>query len=156
MKFEGPTPETETRQVSVSFAAFIVVAAFALFGIAMAVNSVISPRAPAATQAETIPPPEENYESPPPSLPAVTQPDPTAVTEPDPAESSENEPAPEAAQPAPATAAPVLAAAPAPRSPASETAAAGAPPADTHDASFPTHRAAKPAAPATASPTGSN
>lgn len=151
MKFEGPTPETETRQVSVSFAAFIVVAAFALFGIAMAVNTVITPRAPAATQAETIPPPEENYESPPPSLPAVTQPDPTAVTEPDPAESSENEPAPEAAQPAP-----VLAAAPAPRNPASETAAAGAPPADTHDASFPTHRAAKPAAPATASPTGSN
>ena len=81
----------------------------------------------------------------------MTQPDPTAVTEPDPAESSENEPAPEAAQPAP-----VLAAAPAPRNPASETAAAGAPPADTHDASFPTHRAAKPAAPATASPTGSN
>ena len=33
MKFEGPTPETETRQVSVSIAAFIVMAAFALFGV---------------------------------------------------------------------------------------------------------------------------
>jgi len=154
MKFEGPTPETETRQVSVSFAAFIVVMAFVLFGIAMAMGTITSLRTPAAPQQPETTAPEEGFESQPAPLPAVTQPDPSAVTEPDPADTAESEstPPPESEQPAPPAAQPVVAAATpqAPRSPASETAAAGTPPADTHDASFPTHHASKPAAPATA------
>lgn len=152
MKFEGPTPETETRQVSVSFAAFIVVMAFALFGIAMAVSTVTDLRAPAAPQTETVPPPEESFESPPEQPPsAETQPDPAAVTDPD---TAEDEPAapPEAEQPAPAPAQTVAAATPAPPKAASE----GTPPADTNDASFPTHHSAKPAAPTAAQPARSN
>lgn len=159
MKFEGPTPETETRQVSVSFAAFIVVVAFVLFGIAMAMGTITSPRTPDVPQPETTAP-EESLESQPAPLPAVTEPDPSAVTEPEPDAPDEGDVAnaPEAEQPAPPPAQPV-ATAQAPRSPAGETAAAGAPPVDTHDASFPTHRAAKPAAapaPATTPPPARN
>lgn len=158
MKFEGPTPETETRQVSISFAAFIVVIAFVLFGIAMSMGTIASFKAPGASPSETVPPPEENYESQPAPLPAVTQPEPGAITEPDPAEAAQSEEAegpPEAEQSAPPPAQPAIAAATpqAPQGPAGNTATAGAPPADTHDASFPTHRAAKPAAaPAPAAP----
>lgn len=155
MKFEGPTPETETRQVSVSFAAFIVVMAFVLFGIAMAMGTITSLRTPNAPQRQPeTTAPEEGFESPPAPLPAVTQPDPTAVIEPDPADPAENESAaaPEAEQPAPppapAAAPPVVAAA----TPQAPRSAAGAPPADTHDASFPTHHVAKPAAPTAAPP----
>lgn len=148
MKFEGPTPETETRQVSVSFAAFIVVMAFVLFGVAMAMGTITSLRTPNAPQQQPeTTAPEEGFESPPAPLPAVTQPDPTAVIEPDPADPAENESAaaPEAEQPAPP---PVVAAA----TPQAPRSAAGGPPADTHDASFPTHHVAKPAAPTTAPP----
>lgn len=158
MKFEGPTPETETRQVSISFAAFIVVIAFVLFGVAMAMGTVTSLRTPSAPQQPETTAPEEGFESQPAPLPAVTQPDPTAMIEPDPADPAGNESAaaPDAGQPAPPPAPQpaVAAAAPqqAPRSPANETAAPGTPPVDTHDASFPTHHAAKPAAPAPAPP----
>ena len=163
MKFEGPTPETETRQVSISFAAFIVVAAFALFGIAMAIGTVTGMKTQATTQPETTVPAQSFESAPAPApLPAVTQPDPSAMNVPDasdtaqdngdtPATTDQVAPAP----PAPPVAVAITAPAPAAKAPASETAAA-APKVETHNPSFPTHRTAPVAAATAPQPAQSN
>ncbi|WP_219893063.1 hypothetical protein [Aquisediminimonas profunda] len=162
MKFEGPTPETETRQVSVSFAAFIIVTAFALFGLAMAIGTVTGLKTQPAAQPE-VTAPQPGFESAPAPaptpLPAVTQPDPTAMTATDPANPEQaNADTPFAAeQAAAATAAaapaapPAVVAAPAPaaKAPASETAPAAQPAVQTHNPSFPSRHVA-PVAAATA------
>ena len=74
MKFEGPAPDTETRQVSMSFAAFIVAVAFVLFGIAMAVGTTTANHTTEAPQPETVSAEQASSENVPPSQPAVTQP----------------------------------------------------------------------------------
>jgi hypothetical protein len=151
MKFEGPTPETETRQVSISFAAFIIVIAFALFQ-------------PEVTA------PEPGFESAPTPapLPAVTQPDPTAMTATDPADPEQaNADTPFAAEQAAAAAAaasppapPAAVAAPAPapvaKAPASETAPATQPAVKTHNPSFPSRRVAPAVTAAPAQPAPAN
>lgn len=164
MKFEGPTPETETRQVSISFAAFIIVAAFALFGLAMALGTVTGIAPQASSQSETTVPGEGGFESAPAPapLPAITQPDPAAMTTPDPDDTADNTGLTEGtnaamAEPAPTPqpgAVPAVAPSPgeaakAPAPPAD--AATAAPQADTHNPSFPTrHKPSAPAAPAAA------
>lgn len=144
MKFEGPTPETETRQVSVSFATFIVAAAFVLFGLAMAMGTITNYRSPESAAPETIAP-EPGVESLPAPLPAVTEPEPGTVPEAEPLETAEEgaasealvQPVAEPVQPQPVAAAPAA--------PANGGATASDVPAESHDASFPTRRVAPPA-----------
>ena len=174
MKFEGPTPETETRQVSISFAAFIIMAAFGLFGIAMAIGTATGLRTPDTAQ-PAVTAPEAGFESTPTPapLPAVTQPDPTAMTATDPSnpanpDQGNGDMTPFAAEQAaaaagtsapPAPPAAVAAPAPAPATsakvPASETAPAGQPAVQTHNPSFPSRHVAPvvTAAPAQPAPT---
>ncbi|MFO1239933.1 MAG: hypothetical protein U1E64_06245 [Sphingomonadaceae bacterium] len=170
MKFEGPTPETETRQVSISFAAFIIVCAFALFGIAMAIGTVTGLQSPQTEQPQ-VTQPEPGFESAPTPapLPAVTQPDPTAMTATDPANpeqadadtpfAAELAAAAKAASAPPAppavVATPAPAPAPAAKAPASETAQPAQPAVQTHNPSFPTRHVAPvvTAAPAQPAPT---
>ena len=169
MKFEGPTPETETRQVSISFAAFIIVIAFALFGIAMAIGTVTGLKTQPAAQPE-VTAPEPGFESAPTPapLPAVTQPDPTAMTATDPADPEQaNADTPFAAEQAAAAAAaasppapPAAVAAPAPapvaKAPASETAPATQPAVKTHNPSVPSRRVAPAVTAAPAQPAPAN
>ena len=74
MKFEGPAPETETRQVSMSFAAFIVAVAFVLFGIAMAVGTMTVRQPTETPPPETVSAEQASSETVAPPEPAVTQP----------------------------------------------------------------------------------
>ena len=74
MKFEGPAPETETRQVSLSFAAFIVAVAFVLFGVAMAVGTLTPNRATEAPPPETVSAEQASSETVSPPEALVTQP----------------------------------------------------------------------------------
>lgn len=157
MKFEGPAPETETRQVSMSFAAFIVAAAVVLFGMAMVMGTMASRHPEGASQAGatgaqaasgfTPLPPAEATGAPPAQDPDLTSADNAATA------SGNSTDTPDMGSKPTPTPAPAPVATAQDDSATSAAVATSPEPAETHDASFPTHRSAAPApAPAAASP----
>lgn len=149
MKFEGPAPETETRHVSLSIAAFIVVASVVLFGIAMAAGSLNTNKPSETLQPETVSEEQASSETMPPPLPAVTMPEVTPVE--DDSEAQEEASGQADAQPVMASAPQVAAtkiAAAGDTSTTAPTLAAGR--AENSDPSFPTRRSSEPAQATTA------
>ncbi len=149
MKFEGPAPETEIRQVSLSFATFIVAVAFVLFGIAMAVGTMTANRSTEALPPETVSAEQVSSETVSPPEPAVTQPVEDASTNADAQDDSADQADAQQAAPEPDEQIASVAEQPKVGNPPANSVASA--PVITHDPSFPVHHsAASPPAAATA------
>ena len=142
MKFEGPAPETETRQVSLSIATFIVAVAFVLFGIAMAVGTMTANRSTEARPPETVSAEQASSETVSPPQPAVTQPVEDANTNANVQDDSADQA--DAQQAAPEPDEQVASLAEQPKTGSLPAIASASEPVVTHDPSFPVHHAAAP------------
>ena len=142
MKFEGPAPETETRQVSMSFAAFIVAVAFGLFGIAMAVGTMTTSRTNEAPPPETVSAEQASSENVSPPQAAITQPVDDANTSANAQEDNSDQTEEQQAVQEPVDQVASVAEQPKPANPPANALASE--PVVTHDPSFPTRHAAAP------------